>query len=326
MTTSNRSSPHEATPSIGYDVIGDVHGHADALTDLLAHMDYVERDGVWAHPERQAVFVGDLIDRGPKQIESVEIARAMVEAGAARIVLGNHEFNAVAYATPDGRGDHLRRHTAKNDAQHAEFIDAVGFDSPLHRDMIGWFMTIPLWLDLGGIRVVHACWSDEHIDHLRPLVGDHDSLTEELVVEASTKGHPSYDAVETILKGPEISLGGLRYADKDGHVRDHARMAWWDPTATTSAAAALIPDGSTVLDEHGQPTSVPDDPIADADRVSYDSDVPVLFGHYWWSVDLGMTSDRALCVDFSVAKRGELVAYRWDGEAVLDEAKIARAG
>jgi hypothetical protein len=43
-------------------------------------MDYVERDGVWAHQGRQAIFVGDLIDRGPKQIDSVRIARAMAEA------------------------------------------------------------------------------------------------------------------------------------------------------------------------------------------------------------------------------------------------------
>ncbi len=49
-------------------------------------------------------------------------------------------------------------------------------------------MTIPLWLDLGGLRVVHACWSSDHIDYLRPLVGEHDTLTEELVVTASTKG------------------------------------------------------------------------------------------------------------------------------------------
>ena len=58
---------------------------------------------MWAHDERQAIFVGDLIDRGPEQIESVRIAQTMVEAGSAQIVLGNHEFNAIAYATPDVR-------------------------------------------------------------------------------------------------------------------------------------------------------------------------------------------------------------------------------
>ena len=177
MTTSNRAPTDAAAPMTGYDVIGDVHGHAEALTDLLRTMDYVERDGVWAHDERQAIFVGDLIDRGPEQIESVRIAQTMVEAGSAQIVLGNHEFNAVAYATPDGQGDYLRPHIGeddrcrKNREQHEKFIGEVGFDTRKHNDMIKWFKTIPLWLDLGGLRVVHACWSSDHIDYLRPLVG-----------------------------------------------------------------------------------------------------------------------------------------------------------
>ena len=53
----------------GYDVIGDVHGHLDALEGLLARLDYARVDGTWRHPSRQAVFVGDLIDRGSHQVE-----------------------------------------------------------------------------------------------------------------------------------------------------------------------------------------------------------------------------------------------------------------
>ena len=309
----------------GYDIIGDVHGHADALVDLLTTMGYRKHKGAWRHRSRQAIFVGDLIDRGPKQIESVAIARAMVESGSAQMVLGNHEFNAIAYATPDGQDDYLRPHTDKNTGQHATFIEAVGFDSTLHREMIDWFKTIPLWLDLGGIRVVHACWSNHHIGHLRPLVGDGDTLTEELVRAASTKGHLSYDAIETILKGPETSLGELHYVDKDDNSRHHARLAWWDESATSLPAAVLIPDGTTIFDADGVPTSLPDEPVAEADRLTYVSDVPVVFGHYWWTADRGITSDRALCVDFSIAKHGDLVAYQWDGEATLSESKIVRA-
>ena len=85
----------------GFDIIGDVHGHADRLRSLLSLMGYKENRGAWTHPDRTAVFVGDLIDRGPGQLETLRIVRAMVEAGSAQIVLGNHEFNAVAYATVD---------------------------------------------------------------------------------------------------------------------------------------------------------------------------------------------------------------------------------
>jgi hypothetical protein len=48
------------------DIIGDIHGQHDKLVELLAHLDYREIDGAWRHPNRQAIFVGDLIDRGPK--------------------------------------------------------------------------------------------------------------------------------------------------------------------------------------------------------------------------------------------------------------------
>jgi hypothetical protein len=76
------------------DVIGDVHGQYDKLVPLLSHLGYSEANGAWRHPSRTAVFLGDLIDRGPKQLATVALVRAMVEAGSAQCILGNHEFNA----------------------------------------------------------------------------------------------------------------------------------------------------------------------------------------------------------------------------------------
>ena len=81
---------------MSYDIIGDIHGHADALRTLLTKLDYREVQGVFRHPDRMAIFVGDFIDRGPKQLESVTIVRRMVEADTALAVMGNHEFNAIA--------------------------------------------------------------------------------------------------------------------------------------------------------------------------------------------------------------------------------------
>ena len=51
----------------GYDIIGDIHGHADQLEALLSELGYRPSGGAHRHPHRQAVFVGDLIDRGPAQ-------------------------------------------------------------------------------------------------------------------------------------------------------------------------------------------------------------------------------------------------------------------
>ncbi len=45
-----------------YDIIGDIHGQADALLALLAKLGYQQQGGTWRHPERRVVFVGDFID------------------------------------------------------------------------------------------------------------------------------------------------------------------------------------------------------------------------------------------------------------------------
>ncbi|WP_293017708.1 metallophosphoesterase, partial [Mycolicibacterium sp.] len=102
----------------GYDIIGDIHGCADPLESLLDAMGYRYTDGAFRHPSRQAVFVGDLVDRGPQQLRVLETVKAMVDAGSAQITMGNHEFNAICYCIPRADGDYLRRHSDKNAHQH----------------------------------------------------------------------------------------------------------------------------------------------------------------------------------------------------------------
>jgi hypothetical protein len=80
-----------------FDIIGDVHGHALRLEVLLEKMGYHKRPDGWRHPKRTAVFVGDLVDRGPHQLDTLRLVRDMVESGAARAVMGNHEFNAIGF-------------------------------------------------------------------------------------------------------------------------------------------------------------------------------------------------------------------------------------
>jgi predicted MPP superfamily phosphohydrolase len=142
-----------------YDLIGDIHGYATELKALLTKMDYQELDGVWQHPERRVIFLGDFVDRGPEQVETVQIAKAMVEKSNALAVMGNHEFNAVCWATKDSQNPSqcLRLHTDKNLGQHKEFLEQVGEGSELHKDFVEWFKTLPIFLDLPELRVVHAC-------------------------------------------------------------------------------------------------------------------------------------------------------------------------
>jgi protein phosphatase len=86
-----------------FDIIGDVHGCCDELEALLQQLGYrattLEADSpVWAnrayaHPEgRKAVFVGDLVDRGPRIVDTVRLVRNMIVNGSALCVPGNHDM------------------------------------------------------------------------------------------------------------------------------------------------------------------------------------------------------------------------------------------
>ncbi len=266
----------------GYDIIGDIHGCAAKLEALLSDLGYRldGRTGAYRHPQRQAIFVGDLIDRGEQQLLVLETVKAMVDAGTAQIVMGNHEFNAIAYATehPAGSGQYLRRHNDKNNRQHQSFLDQV--TGAQRAAYIEWFTTLPLWLDLGDIRVVHACWHEDSIKVVTGELGSNRFGTLDDLVRASTKGDRLYDAIEILLKGPEISLvdhGQPRYADKDGHLRENARIRWWNGSATTLRDIAEI--SSTFTTESGEPyPDLPDIDVTPQDRsFVYAGAVPVFY-------------------------------------------------
>jgi protein phosphatase len=79
-----------------FDIIGDVHGCCDELERLLSELGWEQKNGLYAHPEgRKAVFVGDLVDRGPRIVDSVRLVKAMVDAGFALCVPGNHDIKLV---------------------------------------------------------------------------------------------------------------------------------------------------------------------------------------------------------------------------------------
>ena len=316
---------------MNYDIIGDIHGHADALEALLGQMGYRQAGGAWRHPERQAVFVGDFIDRGPQQRESVDLVRRMVDAGSAQAVMGNHEFNAIAWFTkdPDCPGEYLRRHHSSkygdsNRRQHQAFLDAVE-GPPLHEELVSWFKTLPLFLDLPELRLVHACWHSAALAYLRPYLTSDNKLKDETIVLGSREPSNEADkdtpeltvfkAVEAVLKGIEVPLPSpYKFFDKDGRERDRVRVRWWDNEATDYRRAAMLPP-----DERA---AFPRTPVPPHKLIGHDSGKPVFVGHYWLTGAPTLLSNKVACVDYSVAKGGKLVAYRWDGEPELDNSKL----
>ncbi|MEP7246003.1 MAG: metallophosphoesterase [Gammaproteobacteria bacterium] len=297
-----------------YDLIGDIHGCADTLRAMLVELGYSHDGQCYRHRDRQAIFLGDFIDRGPLQRDAVNTARSMVEHGAALAVMGNHEFNALGYHTPNPRDpdNYLRTHSDKNRQQHQAFLDAYGDDAAERQMVLAWFAALPLWLDLksstGALRVVHACWDPASMEVLQPFLDEQHRMTERLLVRASRKGTPEYAAVETLLKGKEVRLpAGLSFRDKGGHERHEVRIRWWEHAGSFRSLAL------------GPETGIPDDPVGVEHLITYSHDAPPVFlGHYWLNGDPTLLAPNIACVDYSVGiPGGTLVAYRWDGEQRL---------
>lgn len=307
-----------------YDLIGDIHGHADELKALLTKLGYVQNGGVYRHsePDRKAVFVGDFIDRGTQNLEVLRVVRAMWEAGTALAVLGNHEFNALCYHTSDGNGGFLRPHNEKNDDQHGQTLREIKVREGEWLSYMDWMRQLPLYLELDSLRVVHACWDPEQMAELNRhgIRDDQGRLTNEFLRDACRKGHGLYDAVEVLLKGPELKLpDGRSFVDKDGHTRHHVRIQWWK---LVNGRDGLHSWGDIALgDSNGLNEFFlkPDDLINLPRFGSGHSEKPVFFGHYWFdggSVPRTL-SDCAACLDYSVAKGGRLVSYTHRGEKQL---------
>jgi hypothetical protein len=304
-----------------YDLIGDIHGHADKLNALLTRLGYARTAQGWKAPAgRQAVFVGDLIDRGPQQIEVVETVRRMVDSGQALALMGNHELNAIGWATPrrDGSGRYLRDHSESKAAQHREFLQQVGEGSARHLEMLEWFKTLPLFLDLGGLRAVHAWWHAPYIEQVGARHRGSQPIDDDFLHAAFTHGSPEWRAVEGIAKGLEVRLPeGVSFRDHSDVERFEVRTRWWMGEDVSLRDAAIL--------DEGQRLQLPNHPMRslvdryDAQRIT---DVPVFIGHYWMQGTPAIMADKVACLDWSAAGNGPLVAYRWDGESNLSNDKF----
>lgn len=147
-----------------FDIIGDVHGCAGELEALLARLGYgvrwsgepgAARVAVTAPAGRKAVFVGDLVDRGPRSPDVLRLVMSMVEAGTGLAVPGNHDVKFQRWLEgKDVKPSHgLDRTIAQLEPETKAFRVAVR----------GFFKALPiyLWLDGGRLAVAHAGIKDE---------------------------------------------------------------------------------------------------------------------------------------------------------------------
>jgi protein phosphatase len=153
-----------------FDIIGDIHGCCDELEELLGRLGYVEScldydDSDWGnrafvHPEgRKAVFLGDLVDRGPRILDAVKLVRNMVYLGSALCVPGNHDMKLLKalrgknVRVTHGLADTLAEIDALPDEVRASFCrELAGFLDGLVSRYV---------LDDGKLVVAHAGMKEE---------------------------------------------------------------------------------------------------------------------------------------------------------------------
>ena len=299
-----------------YDIIGDVHGRASVLLALLGKLGYQRQGKRWSQGEdRQLIFLGDLIDVGPQQRETLMTIRELIDSSIAQCVMGNHEFNAICYATPNASnaGDYLRSHREPwgqhNQQQHQAFLSEFAPSSADSREWINWMLDLPLWIEIDELRVVHACWNQETINRLSTSI-PRNRLSPDQLASACDETTTLGADVAMLLKGPELPLpANLTFLDRSGHTRDHVRRAWWR-TPTSTYGAAALPSAGVVLPTWGEP-------LPPELSFSYTESIPTFFGHYCF-VDMPLlVGRRTVCLDSCVARDHHLTAYRWSGETDL---------
>lgn len=296
-----------------YDIIGDIHGHVVPLINLLGKLGYINDKGYYRHPDgRKVIFVGDFVDRGPHIRETLHLVRSMTDNGTAEAVMGNHEYNAICFYLKDpDHGGHLRKHHFKNILQHQETIKQFASHEKEWKGWIEWFLQLPMFIENEYLRVVHACWDDKLIAHLKTITRNN-ALLPEIIYKAQDKGTDHYEAIERTLKGKETTLpNGLWFADKDGHHRTETRTKWW-------LNAEGLPYNTYFFHQTPELENLIIKPGEFANNNFYaPQNAPVFFGHYWLRGELEIQQSNVLCLDYSIAKEGKLVAYRFNGEKTL---------
>ncbi|SFD23433.1 polynucleotide 3'-phosphatase /polynucleotide 5'-hydroxyl-kinase /polynucleotide 2',3'-cyclic phosphate phosphodiesterase [Chitinophaga sp. CF118] len=139
-----------------FDIIGDIHGCYDELVMLLQQLGYKHENENWLHPEgRKPVFLGDLVDRGPKTPEVLKLVMGMVKTGSALCVPGNHDIKLLKWFN----GKNVQ---AKHGLQQS--IDQLEKETPAFREEARKFidsLVSHYVLDDGNLIVAHAGIKEE---------------------------------------------------------------------------------------------------------------------------------------------------------------------
>nr|WP_286238177.1 metallophosphoesterase [Neptuniibacter halophilus] len=305
----------------GYDLIGDVHGCCLSLELLLEKLGYSKKNGVYQHPQRQVIFLGDIVDRGPRIREALHLVYDMVASGAAQIVMGNHEFNFLSYCTRGREGSglsFLREHNPRHHRILAETLEQLANYPQEQAKFMQWIREMPVYLEFEHFRVVHACWHQRLIDRFEAEYPNH-VIDDRFLHRSSQRGTFEWALMDRLLRGTHLRLPeGEVMVSKDGFERRFFRTKFWAEEPELYGDVVFQPDP---LPEHIALMQLTEQDYNDL--LYYGPEQKMLFiGHYWREGEPAPITSNIACLDYSAVKYGKLVAYRLDDETTIQPDKF----
>lgn len=167
-----------------FDIIGDVHGCIDELRELLRLLGYETiNPDLMKHPEgRIAVFVGDLVNRGPDTPGVLRLIMNMMSSYSAFSVLGNHDNELLSY---------LKKESEKTKALDASLAQLAQEPEHFTKQVVDFLESLPtqISLDEGKLIIAHAGMKESLQGKNTPEAREF-ALTGELSGEVDEHGKP----------------------------------------------------------------------------------------------------------------------------------------
>jgi hypothetical protein len=262
-------------------LIGDVHGELEALEALLARPELDPR-----RSGRLLCFLGDLVDRGPDSPGVVRRVRALVDAGLAVCLLGNHELNLLRHER-DPKGDNRWLRGQPRTLPGGELLPERRVTSDAERgELLAMLADLPVALERSDLRLVHACWDAPAIERLRSwpraeLVARHERGLAEAEAELAASGVLDQAAAEERALFHSHPLAG---PDPEPPAAS-ALIARREVTIQNAEPVRVLTSGRELPLEPGGPTFAAGGKWRHTRREpwwrSYAEAPAVVVGHYW---------------------------------------------
>lgn len=198
--------PIEAPHSGPFDIIGDVHGCCDELEMLLHRLGYHRTNNTWIHPGgRKVIFLGDLGDRGPRCLDSINLAMDMAHGGSALYVPGNHCKKLAGYLS--GRRVQVS-HGMENTVEELNSLTPLEREEFKARFLEFFYNAMPyLILDSGKLVVSHAGISQRMIGRLSKRIKEF-CLYGDTTGEVTEEGLPVRRDWARVYRGQSLVVYG----------------------------------------------------------------------------------------------------------------------